>query len=150
MPATTGPKPPRVVPIPPTTPRGPGQPELPRGLETVAPRSTAPPAARVPVELLELIRRFDDRVSALEAMTEVPGPPGVPGRDGLDGTDGKDADCSVLAGQVKALTERVKALEAAVQMPIYLHKRNMITGEETTEEVRLGEGFTFKLYPHQN
>ncbi len=61
-----------------------------------------------------------------------------------------ESTLEAVPGIVAAYDERLRKLEAAVQMPIYLHKRNMITGEETTDEVRLGEGFTFKLYPHQN
>lgn len=111
----------------------------------------SPPVARIPAELLELIKIFDARVSALETRTEVPGPPGAAGRDGLDGTDGRDADCSVLAGQVKVLAERVEVLErmltpdASGRMtglpPFFATFLDVETGKQWTAKVYLGDGF---------
>jgi hypothetical protein len=150
------------IPIPPVTPREPEQIERPNSASPISPATAGPPAvavatARVPAELLALIQEFRNRVSALEDREPQRGPPG---EDGQDGTVGQDADCAAVMAKLDLLIGRVEALElmltpdASGRMtglpPIYLHKRNMTTNEETTDEVHLGEGFIFKLYPHQN
>lgn len=59
---------------------------------------------------------------------------GPRGPSGKDGSPGKDAtiDPAAIARQLP---------------PIYLRKRNAVTGEETQEAIRLGEGFTFIMHP---
>jgi hypothetical protein len=78
MPATTGPRPPKTVPIPPVTPREPeqpgggGLPEQDTSGVSVAPRD--PPAARVPAEFEKVIAELRKEIAALKARSLQPGP----------------------------------------------------------------------------
>ena len=111
-----------------------------------------------------MIKELRKEVAALTDMKSTVYPPALPGPINVNATDG---DCAALRLEVRALADVVKLLEQRIGRletmltpddrgymvglpPIYMHKRNMETGEETTEEVYLGEGFLFKLYPHKN
>ena len=63
------------------------------------------------------------------------GTDGVAGKNGCDGRPGADA--------VINYDEFVAELP-----PIYIHKINTITNKTVTEEIHLGEGFTFLMTPH--
>ena len=155
MPATTGPK---ITLIPPvTTPRESGQ--LRGGQTSVSPGSNGgripplestpgrnpPSTARVPSELLEILKEIHNRLVALEGPQPYDPPiPGKDGKDGKDGVDGDDADCTALAERVGAL-ERMLTPDASGHMtglpPIWATFRDVETGQQWTAKVYLGDGF---------
>lgn len=130
------------------TPREPEQPEV---APQVPPASEAMPdlplpAARVPVELLELIAIFDARLSALEAPQ-----PYIRPKPGEDGKDGTNANCEDVTAKLNLLMGRVEALETMLRpdasgrmtglLPFGVTYHNELTGEELKVRVYLGEGF---------
>lgn len=79
-----------------------------------------------------------------------PGPPGPPGKDGVAGPQGP-AGQGVDPATLKALQDRITALESTVKQPIYFRKVDGNTGQPigVPDAVHLGEGYEFRQYPHK-
>ena len=81
-----------------------------------------------------------------QGQTGPPGPQGQAGPPGAAGSLGSSP--RIDWSRVAALEESINRLEAAVEKPLYVRKVNTATGEETIQEVHLGEGLTFTMTPH--
>lgn len=81
------------------------------------------------------------------------GPPGlvgsVTGSNGQTNGGGDPQTLETLVAQFAVLRALVEQAMAAANKPLYVKKINMATGEETVEEVRLGEGLIFRMTPHE-
>ncbi len=112
-----------------------------------APDASAPPM--LTGRLVAIEGRLDQIESRLAKIGDgQPGPQGPPGKDGRDGADGKPG----LPGPPGAAQEiDIEALAKAVAQrlpPIYFRTVDGHTGELIKEPVgiRLGEGFTFRVF----
>lgn len=76
------------------------------------------------------------------------GPPGPQGVQGVRGLPGADADCESLVLRLSTVESVAEQALSIASKPLYVKKVNTLTGEETVEEVHLGEGIIFKMTPH--
>ena len=92
------------IPIPPVTPREPGQ----SGSRLKPPEVAPPVAARASAELEAVIAELREDIATLKVRDRL-GPRGPPG---MPGADGDDADCTAVTAKLDALAGRIEALEA--------------------------------------
>lgn len=153
------------VPLNPSTPRpSTPRPSTPRPVPPAVPPAI-PPAAKpldlLPDPLTAIERRLEAIEARLLAVAATPGPQGPPGKDGTDGepgppgrdgTDGRDGEPGPQGSPGDAAEIDLDALAAAVAErlpPIYFRTVNGRTGDLLAEPdaIRLGEGFTFRVFP---
>ena len=84
-------------------------------------------------EIVALRAQVANLATSVAACEQTPGLPAAPGPQGPPGKDAV-VDYDMLITRLP---------------PIYVKKVNTLTGEETVEEVHLGEGLIFQLTPHQ-
>ncbi len=85
----------------------------------------------------DAVLNYDKLVEAMAKDGRFRGPPGKDGTAGPAGAAGTPAaiDQAALAAQVATLLP-----------PIYIRKTDAVTGETTSEPIRLGQGFTFIMH----
>lgn len=145
----------------PSVPPTPTQPTYPQPPSIAQP--TQPQAPTQPSDRYVILQPADlERIKA-EIIAGMPKPKdGVDGKDGKDGRDGQDATISQsqMAGIVAAVLaqqpqqsadptpEQIAKIIASLP-PIYLRKIGP-DGEQSVERIYLGEGMTFRMFPHED
>lgn len=97
--------------------------------------------------LQEAVAELKTRGDTLGEVGEA-GPPGPQGIQGIPGLPGADVNYESLVLRLSAVESVAERALTVASKPLYVKKINTATGEETVEEVHLGEGLIFKMTPH--
>ena len=146
----------------PAVPPAPQVPTIPQPTQPIVNNPPATPPATPPTICVPLdLEKLKDEIVA-EVIAQIPKPKdGANGKDGKDGRDGVDGRPGTISeGQLAAIVAAVLEQQPRRELtqedmdfvmknlpPIYLRKIGP-DGKEVIEPIHLGEGMTFRMFPH--